>query len=189
MKHFLLIVLLSILPASEILAEPSLKLELTRELINDFLQASQNIAKLRRELPDMQAFSDEQAVKTTDQIIRHLEASQAFPEIQSILASTKFATLAEFFEFSERLMAVRLYLQLENSTQATVFQTIEILQANLNSMKANKASKEIIQRAELVLQQQQQKADLIKASLEKMTEQDKMFAKQNQPWLIELFSR
>lgn len=189
MKQFLLFALLSFLPISGVISAVNEQPVLTRNLINNFLQASQELAKLRQELPNMQEFSDEKAVKTTGQIVAYLQASKAFPDIQSILTSSEFENLTSFFGFSERLMAVRLYLQLENSTQATIFQTIEILQANLNSMKANNASEEIILRAEQILEQQRQKASLIKASLEKLTEQDKAFAKQNQQWLMDLFSR
>jgi len=188
LKYYLLIAILLLFPVSGAIAATNGQLMLSRELINDFLQASQEIAKLKQELPNIQQFSDAKAVKTTDQIVAYLQASEAFPEIQSILSSTDFTDLHEFFRFSERLMAVRLYLQMENSTQASIFQTIDILQANLNSMRANNASKEIILRAEQVLEQQQIKAALIKASLEKLTEQDKTFVQQNQQWLIELFT-
>ena len=188
LKYYLLIAILLLFPVSGAIAATNGQLMLSRELINDFLQTSQEIAKLKQELPNIQQFSDAKAVKTTDQIVAYLQASEAFPEIQSILSSTDFTDLHEFFRFSERLMAVRLYLQMENSTQATIFQTIDILQVNLNSMRANNASKEIILRAEQVLEQQQIKAALIKTSLEKLTEQDKTFVQQNQQWLIELFT-
>jgi hypothetical protein len=188
LKYYLLIAILLLFPVSGAIAATNGQLMLSRELINDFLQTSQEIAKLKQELPNIQQFSDAKAVKTTDQIVAYLQASEAFPEIQSILSSTDFSDLHEFFRFSERLMAVRLYLQMENSTQASIFQTIDILQANLNSMRANNASKEIILRAEQVLEQQQIKAALIKTSLEKLTEQDKNFVQQNQQWLIELFT-
>jgi len=188
LKYYLLIAILLLSSVSGAIAATNGQLMLSRELINDFLQTSQEIAKLKQELPNIQQFSDAKAVKTTDQIVAYLQASEAFPEIQSILSSTDFSDLHEFFRFSERLMAVRLYLQMENSTQASIFQTIDILQANLNSMRANNASKEIILRAEQVLEQQQIKAALIKTSLEKLTEQDKNFVQQNQQWLIELFT-
>ncbi len=162
---------------------------ISREAIVKFLQSSQQLATLRQAMPEMQQFSDESAAKNTAAIVEFLEKSASYPDIRKILEQSDFANLTEFFAFSERLMAIKLYLQLENSNQASVFQTVEILQANVHSMKANSAKPEIIQQAEQLLAQQKQKAALIQASLDKLSEQDKLFAKQNQQWLIQVFSR
>jgi hypothetical protein len=185
----ILLVLVSLSGVTENNRHANQAIEMTRESIERFLGSSNQLAQLKQKLPQVEQYSDEKAAKTSAEMVAMLQASPIFPEIKSILTSSEFSNLPEFFQFSERLMAIKLFLQLENSKQASVFQTVTILRANLNSMKANKASPQIIQQAEALLKQQEQKAHLIQSSLDKLTEQDKAFANQNQDWLVQLFSR
>jgi len=169
-------------------ASQSTKAVISKESIESFLSASSQITELMRNRPELANYSGGQDIDNKDKLIDFLEQSTAYPKIDSILNSAEFSSLSGFFEFSERLMGMRLYAQMKNSKEASIFQTVDILQANLNSMKANNASESIIKQTQAVLDEQKRKAAAMRKVLDKISKIDKSFVDNNFQWLSQRIS-
>lgn len=160
---------------------------ISRDSINSFLATSAQIAELTREHIKESNFSGEQDLSNSASLVTYLEASSVYPQLKEVLKQSNFSNLTELTEFSERLMGMRLYAQMKSSKEASVFQTVAILKANLNTMRANSASESVIKQTETVLQEQIKKANVFQALLDKITEQDKQFIEQNLQWFLGVF--
>ncbi|MBV1911289.1 MAG: hypothetical protein KUG78_18485 [Kangiellaceae bacterium] len=162
---------------------------ISRELVQSFLDTSANISNLTGQFPELQNFSGGNQLGNSAELVEFLQKSAAFPDIKAILVRSQFTSLFELFSFSQRMMAMKLHLQLKSSEVASIFQTVKILKANLNSMKANHASEEIIAKAEALVEEQSKKADNLQQVIDTLVPSDQSFVEQNEDWFIAILNR
>ena len=161
----------------------------TRDLIDLFLETSSQITELTQKHLSLNEYSGKQDLSNSSALVEYLENSSIYPQLEAILKQSKFTNLSELTSFSERLMGMRLHLQMKSSKEASVFQTVAILTANLNTMRANSASETIIKQTEVLLAQQTDKAATFQKLLDKISELDKQFVEKNAHWFDSRFSR
>jgi len=162
---------------------------LSRDLIDSFIGVSKKIGQLGEQYPELRVNSQQLASKNQADMIERLKKSKAFPEIEIFLNDSPFGTLQELFDFSNRILDLAYFTRMNNFDGANLIQTEAILTANLNSLKANHASPELIAKAEQTLASLGSQLKLVKQSLQRISEQDRLFASQNLQWLKTKFSQ
>jgi DNA-directed RNA polymerase sigma subunit (sigma70/sigma32) len=179
---YVLISFTQVASADETLVKP-----LTKPLILSFIKVSNQMTQLGSESPELVAYLS--ALHNQNKVVspKQLTGLSIFPELQKAIEQSEFASVKDIFFFSKRIAGIAYYSKMQSSEQANIFQTVNTLQANINTMKANSAAKETIERAESVLAQQRAKAAMIKKNLELVTENDKRFLERNMDWLNQQF--
>lgn len=162
--------------------------QISKPLIDSFLKTSQSVSQVLVNYPELLNYDGDQGLTGGAAYIKFIQESSAAPQINSVFKESDFSSLTELFEFSERLMGLRIFIQLKSSKQASIFQTVKILKANLETMKMNNASENIIVQAEAVLEGQVKKAAAIQKALDKVTDDDKLFIEQNLEWITNRLS-
>ncbi len=161
---------------------------LSKALIESFLQATKKIGKLGQKHPELSNYSGGFDAENQAGVVKFLRASAAYPEIETILATSGFSNLEALFSLSERVLAIGYFNKINNSDSVSLFQTEKILQANLNNLRASKASNAIIAKAEKTLNYIKAQVKIVQQKLDTISDEDKAFVQKHSDWLKQKFA-
>ena len=155
---------------------------LTKELITSFQQVSQQWQTLERDYPELTAQVDNIDISQVDKMIAQLKNSSAYPKIQSIIASSNFSSLDEYYDIAMRLMAGMMMQKMPQGMNADSMG--EMLKSSIAQMKANNAPSAVITQMEQQLIEMEKNIKVVQSALKNLSAADKKFINENAQWIM-----
>ena len=158
---------------------------LTKELITSFQAVSQQWQALEGEYPELTSSLDEIDLSQPDKIITQLKNSKAYPKIKSILASSVFGDVEEYYDIATRLMGGMMAYQMQKMPSGMDVDSMgEMLKSSIQQMKANNAPSAMISEMEQQLADMEKNMKSMKLAMKNISAADSKFIHDNAQWIL-----
>ena len=184
-KSLYLLIFLSLLSQSQWVYSSQ---PLSRKLVDSFFITAEKMDIMEQNHPEIMKRADKFKPSEDKKLINYLKSSRAYPEIKSILATSKFKNLKEFFTVSERIIGSMFTIQMKKMPDGMSLDGVEkAFESSINMMEKNGAPADTIKNMKKDLAQQKLDNARMKSAMKRATAADKKFVTDNMQWLMKRF--